>query len=77
MEELRENFSNWLGTSIYKLDLETIKQINSEYIIEKTNLCKYCNKRHLKGCCDNYNSSERTRKNVVKNIEITYQIEKL
>ena len=70
MEEIRENFSNWLGKKIFKLNMETIKQVNSDYDIIKINLCKHCNKQHLKGCCEKYNSKDRTFKNIIRNIEL-------
>jgi len=70
MEEIRENFSNWLGKKIYKLDMGTIKQVNSDYDIIKINLCKHCNKQHLKGCCEKYNSKDRTFKNIIRNSEL-------
>jgi len=77
MEELRENFSNWLGKNTYKLDIGTIKQVNSDYDIIKIHHCKHCNKRHKKGCCENYTSKDRTTKNVVFNISfVTYQSKK-
>jgi len=68
MEEIRENFSNWLGKKVHKLDMGTIKQVNSEYEIIKANMCKNCNNYHKKGCCNDYNSSQRTSKNIIKNI---------
>ena len=70
MEEIRENFSNWLGKKIYKLDMGTIKQVNSDYDIIKIQHCKHCNKEHKKGCCEKYNSKDRTTKNVVKNLHL-------
>jgi len=73
MEEIRENFSNWLGKKIYKLDMGTIKQVNSDYDIIKINLCKHCNKQHLKGCCEKYNSKDRTKKNIIRNFELIIQ----
>lgn len=72
LEELRENFSNWLGKKVNKLDVGTIKQVHQEYEFFKSNICKNCNKTHKKGCCENYNRTQRTSKNIIKNIKFTF-----
>ena len=74
MEELRNSFGEWIGKKIHKLDLGTIKQVNSDYDIVKINICKYCNNEHKKGCCNNYTSKGRSSKNIVKNIEFISNI---
>jgi phage/plasmid-associated DNA primase len=70
MDELRDNFSNWLGKKVHKLDNGTIKQVNSDFEIVKIQHCKHCNKEHKRGCCEMYNSKDRTTKNVVRNIKL-------
>lgn len=70
MDELRSNFSNWLGKRVHKLDNGTIKQVNENYEIIKIQHCKHCNKEHKKGCCEMYKSKDRTTKNVVRNIKL-------
>ena len=71
MEELRTAFGEWIGKKIHKLDLGTIKQVNSDFEIVKSQYCKSCNNEHRKGCCENYNRINRTLKQIIKNIEIT------
>lgn len=70
LNDLKTEFSNWIGKKINKLDLGTFYQVNSEYVIEKLKICKNCLNEHKKGCCENYDSKQRTTTNIVKNIEL-------
>ena len=69
MNELKSQFSNWIGKKINKLDLGTFNQVNSEYVIESKMICKSCFNDHKTGCCENYNRKGRTSKKIIKNIE--------
>jgi len=69
MDDIKSNFSQWLGTPVYKLDHGTFSQVNDLYTIETLMICKACHKEAIKGCCQNYNSKERSTKKIVKNIE--------
>ena len=69
MSEIKEEYNNWIGKKVYKLDNGTFSQVNNEYIIEKKNMCKTCNKEANKNCCKEYNSKNRSVKIVVKNLE--------
>jgi hypothetical protein len=70
IEEIRKEFSDWIGKKISKLDNGTFGQVNREFIIETLMICKSCLKEHKKGCCDNYNRISRTNKKFIKNINI-------
>jgi len=70
IDDIRNEFSNWLGKKVTKLDHGTFGQVNKEYIIEAIQTCKFCGKEHKRGCCDLYNSKGRTNKKYVKNIEV-------
>ena len=71
IEELRNSFGEWIGKKIHKLDLGTIKQVNSEFEIVKINVCKKCGNEHKKGCCESYDRKGRTTKCIIKNIKFT------
>ena len=70
MEEIKNNFSSWLGKSVYKLDIGTFIQVNESYETFSLKVCKHCNKEHKKGCCEKYNRTDRTTKKMIRNIEI-------
>ena len=70
IEEVRKNFSNWLGKGVSKLDNGTFGQVNKLYIIETKMTCKNCNNEAKKGCCEKYNNSQRTRKTIIRNLEL-------
>ena len=70
MEELRNSFGEWIGKKIHKLDLGTIKQVNSEFEIVKINVCKKCGNEHKKGCCESYERRSCSSKYIIKNIEL-------
>jgi phage/plasmid-associated DNA primase len=72
MEEIRDNFANWLGSKVIKLDHGTIKQVDNRYIIKVVKLCKHCMKVSHKDCCELYSHKDRTKKAVVENLKITY-----
>lgn len=69
MSEIKEEYNNWIGKKVYKLDNGTFPQVNKEYVIEKKNICKSCNKEANKSCCNEYNSKNRSVKIIVKNLE--------
>jgi len=73
MEDIKNSFVQWLGKKVLKLDNGTFGQVNQEYIVEVTKVCKHCKKEARKGCCDKYNNKDRTTKHTVKNIELTYE----
>ncbi len=70
MSDIKDAFSLWLGRSVRDaLEEGTFGQVNKEYIVEKINLCKACKKAHIKGCCEKYHRTDRTRYKVVTNID--------
>ena len=71
-DDLRSRFGDWIGKKINKLDLGTFKQVNSEYEILKSNICKFCRNDHKTGCCESYNRKGRTSKKIIKNIEMLH-----
>lgn len=70
LEEVRENFNNWIGKKVKTLDNGTFGQVNKDYIIETVRICKHCNKEAKKSCCDKYNNKDRTKKKIVRNLEL-------
>lgn len=69
MEDIKMQFSQWLGTNVYKLDNGTFSQVNENYIVTSTMVCKNCKKEAIKGCCEKYKNTERFHKKTVKNIK--------
>jgi phage/plasmid-associated DNA primase len=68
MEEIREAFSEWLGKPISKLERGTFVQVNKDYVYCDILFCKHCNDLSKSGCCDKYNTKDRKKKTIVKNI---------
>jgi phage/plasmid-associated DNA primase len=54
----------WSNTS----DISTLHK--EGYIIYRVHICASCNKKALKGCCENYNANNRRRKYVIENMVI-------
>ena len=70
LEEVRLNFSRWLGTNVKSLDNGTFGQVNKEYVVDTVKTCKFCEKEHKKGCCDAYSRTGRTMKKMVRNFAL-------
>ena len=68
LEDIKNNFSSWLGKSVTKLDHGTFYQVNKKYLIKPIKVCKHCMKQSSKDCCDLYKSTDRLMKAVVYNI---------
>lgn len=68
IKEIKDAFSSWLDKPITKLDNGTFAQVHSGFVIESTNICKHCENKHVKDCCQNYNRTQRTKRTIVKNI---------
>jgi hypothetical protein len=69
IEEIRKEFSEWIGKKINKLDNGTFGQVNKEYVIESLKVCKSCLQSHKRGCCEEYSRINRSNKKIVKNIQ--------
>ena len=70
LNEIRERFGEWLnGTKVKKLDQGTFFQVNPEYTIEITNICKHCKEKFKAGCCNMYNRKDKSSSHIVNNIE--------
>ena len=69
LEEVRNEFTSWLGKNVKSLDNGTFNQVDNRYIIKTSKLCKNCSKEAKSGCCELYNNKERTSKKVVYNME--------
>lgn len=69
LEEVRNEFTSWLGKNVKSLDNGTFNQVDNKYVITTKMLCKFCLKDTGKGCCDLYNNKKRTSKKVVYNME--------
>lgn len=69
LETVKSSFNDWLGKKVNKLDNGTFFQVNKDYIIESIITCKFCNEKHKRGCCEQYNRTGRSTKKIVKNIE--------
>ena len=70
MKLLRERFSSWYSKDIHKIDVVKLHEFNSEYEIIKSNICKSCKKKHLKGCCESYTSIARTSTYIIKHMQL-------
>ena len=64
--QFKHNITNyrWSNTS----DTSTLQK--EGYEIKNVNICASCNKKAVKGCCENYNSKNRRKKIVVVNMVI-------
>lgn len=69
LKSARSKFNNWLGKNVKSLDNGTFFQVNKDYIIDKVNTCKHCEKEHKKGCCVEYSRTGRSSKKIVRNME--------
>lgn len=69
IEDVCKTFGDVIGKSIRKLDHDTFYQINKEYIIETTKICKHCKNFAKKSCCEYYKNSERICRTIIRNIE--------
>ncbi len=70
MSELKDIFSNTIGTPIKKMDNGTFQQVDNRYLVERVKLCKHCNKKASKGCCDFGCHKDRIDRITVLNIYI-------
>ena len=68
MKLFRETFGTWCDKEIQKIDLQKLREFNSEYEIIKINSCKSCKKKHLKGCCVNY--GRQTSTYIIKHMQL-------
>ncbi|NDD84750.1 hypothetical protein EBZ38_10855, partial [bacterium] len=69
IEDIRTNFSEWLGKKVSKLDNGTFGQVNTEYVVEVCKICKSCNNEHSKSCCENSDRKTRVTRTIVRNLE--------
>ena len=67
---IRDKLSQWIGTEVKKLDKDTFFQVNRDFVVESIHICKSCGEAHKKGCCDCYNKTNRTTKQIVRNLEL-------
>jgi hypothetical protein len=74
MEDVRKAFNDWSGKHVKKLDNGTFGQVNQEYIIDIIKICKHCKNEAKSGCCDQYSNRDRTRKTVLKHLEMINEI---
>lgn len=44
--------------------LDHLNILPPEYILESYHVCKNCLNEHKKGCCENYDSKQRTTTNI-------------
>jgi hypothetical protein len=69
-KELSNEFSNYVGKTVSKLDNGTITTFDSRYELRNLKICNFCFKESKHDCCENYNSSQRKSTNIVYNIEL-------
>ena len=69
--DVRNRFNATLEKDVRCLDNETFKEVNKEYTIEIKKVCKHCDKEAKKGCCDKYNTKDRTRRTIIKNMKLS------
>ena len=68
LNKVKMAFSSYLNKPIKSLDKGTFFQVNSAFIVSKTNVCKSCLALHKKGCCSNYNRTNRSTRTIVNNL---------
>jgi hypothetical protein len=71
LEDIRSEFSEWLGSSVKTLDNGTFGQVDKRYIIDTIITCKSCKKPHKKDCCEEYNRKNRSSKKIISNFYFT------
>lgn len=54
-----------------ELTAKMLAEMNPRWTSVKLKICKNCEKRHLKGCCDSYSSINRTCAVFIKNVTLT------
>lgn len=69
MDDIRKNFSVWIGHNVSKLDLTVFGRVEKRFEIERFHSCKECKRKHKRGCCEKYTSKGRTTKRLVRNID--------
>jgi phage/plasmid-associated DNA primase len=67
IENVKNEFKEWLGVPVRNLDNGTFFQVDKRYVIEAVMICKKCDKEGGKGCCSEYSYKNRTRKKVLRN----------
>lgn len=70
ISDIRNEFQNFLGKNVTKLDNGTFFQVNEQYEIIRQKICKHCLSSDGAGCCNLYNNKERTVKGTVLNFEL-------
>jgi hypothetical protein len=55
-----------------KINSPNIILADSRYVHKNIKVCKSCFNPHIKGCCQNYNRTNRTTKSFIENIGIKY-----
>jgi len=68
--DIKEKFSEYMnGKKVSKLDNGTFGQVNQNYNIEIKYICKSCKNSHKSGCCEQYTKKNRTKRQIVCNID--------
>jgi hypothetical protein len=70
IDEIKNEFSCYIGKPIRALDHGTFTQVNPGYEIIKMQICKSCTTPSRKGCCEQYSSKNRTLKTIIKNLRL-------
>lgn len=70
MNVILSHFNASINGKVQRLDSGTFGMVDMRYTIERVNSCKSCGKVSQYNCCENYNRKNRSRKTIVKNIEI-------
>ena len=77
MEELRQNYSAFIKKNAdlnnyfctFSLNLKDIPQLDNRYIYKRCCICKSCNTRHFKNCCDAYHIKNRMARTFIVNMK--------
>lgn len=79
-EDILEAWDEFLNDPKNGVDLSTmvnftlkknhIPLINKNYEMKRVNICKHCNKRHRKKCCDKFKRLEKTLNNHILNLRL-------
>lgn len=68
--DVRDRFGEAIGKKVRTLDNGTFGQVNTAYTVFTLAICKHCKLPHMKGCCDEYSSADKTSKKVINNMKL-------
>ncbi|KAJ3214030.1 hypothetical protein HK099_007063 [Clydaea vesicula] len=68
LEDVRLAYSATLERDIRRLDHAVFLKVNQEWKVEKLDFCKFCKNIYKRGCCNQYQRGENTKRATIKNM---------